>query len=96
MKENAMRSRFLSGWCVVLLALLVDGSALGQELTYLPLHRPGQANVAVDRERHIAFLFDLGSDQDGKDIQLEGKPLLDRHCGGSVDAPGRRRTWQGP
>jgi hypothetical protein len=71
MKEAAMRSLSSSCWCVVLLALLFTTSALGQQLTYLPLQRPGQASVAVDRERHVAFVFDLGSDQDGQESRTD-------------------------
>ncbi len=55
---------------VLVLALLTARDALCQQLSYLPLQRPGQASVAVDRAKRIAFIFGLGSDQDGREIRF--------------------------
>lgn len=65
---------------ICLLALLAIGSAptRAQDLTYLPLQRPGQASVAVDRGRQVAFVIDLGADRRGTELLFEGAPLLDR------------------
>jgi beta-lactamase superfamily II metal-dependent hydrolase len=73
-----MRSRFAAVPCALVLSLFLAGNALCQQLSYLPLQQPGQASVAVDRAKRMAFVFDLGSDRDGREINFEGKPLLVR------------------
>jgi beta-lactamase superfamily II metal-dependent hydrolase len=71
-----LRTRLLL-WLVALFALGPVASR-AQDLTYLPLQRPGQASVAVDRARQIAFVIDLGADRQGTELLFEGEPLLDR------------------
>jgi beta-lactamase superfamily II metal-dependent hydrolase len=75
-----MRERFGS-WLFMILALvlnLVLVPARSQQLTYLPLQRPGQASVAVDAANQTAYIIDFGKDASGTEIMLDGKPLLDR------------------
>ena len=52
-------------------------AAVGQELHYLPLQRPGQASISIDTKNHIAIVVDLGKDKEGTELILDGKPLLD-------------------
>jgi beta-lactamase superfamily II metal-dependent hydrolase len=53
-------------------------AVFGQELFYLPLQRPGQASISIDRKNHTAIVVDLGKDKEGAELLLDGKPLLDR------------------
>lgn len=76
--EVFMRLRTFWRLFLLVLSLQAAHEAFGQQLSYLPLQRPGQASVAVDVAKRTAYVFDLGSDQDGRDIQFENKPLLDR------------------
>jgi len=75
-----MRDRFGSWlfWVFALALNLVPVPARSQQLTYLPLQRPGQASVAVDAAKQTAYIIDFGKDASGTEIILDGKPLLDR------------------
>src|SRR5438128_6805928 len=64
--------------CLTALFALAPAASRAQDLTYLPLQRLGQASVAVDRERQMAFVIDLGADRQGTAVLFEGEPLLDR------------------
>jgi beta-lactamase superfamily II metal-dependent hydrolase len=62
----------------VLAFLLLGQSSYASEVTYLALQREGQASIAVDTRKKVAYIIDLGRGGDGDQIKLDNLPLLDK------------------
>jgi beta-lactamase superfamily II metal-dependent hydrolase len=46
-----------------------------QELRYLPLQQPGQASVAIDHKKQVAYIVDLGKAGDGNTITISSNGM---------------------
>ena len=77
MRLPTLRFSFLRLSVAIAALALCGRTALGQDLRYLALQNPGQASVAIDRKKQVAFIIDLGKDRGGDQVIVENMSLMD-------------------
>lgn len=76
--HQAKLQRLWSLTLALFVILIACGHIGAQEITFLALNRPGQGSIAIDHQKHTAYITDLGKAGDGNKAFLDQKPLLDR------------------
>jgi beta-lactamase superfamily II metal-dependent hydrolase len=77
MRSQKLQSNHVRALLIMVIAFF-GRPALAQELTYLPLQGPGQASIAIDHAKKVAFIIDLGKDRGGDQVLIDNMPLLDK------------------